>query len=240
MESLYIIFSLLFGACFGSFITMASYRLPKKEDILLKKSYCPKCNKPLKFISLIPIFSWIFQKGKCLNCGAKISVRYPLIEITAAVLFVLSYLKFGVSFNTMIFDLIIVVCLTMFVADLETYTLPDLLQIALLILSLTFIFNNDYDFCYAILSGFAYFLAFYLTAFLVSKWKKKEALGGGDIKFVSIIGLILGINNIVIFLFLAGLFGIIFGLIWKKTKKNEYFPFAPALIVSFLLLVFFL
>jgi len=240
MENIYIVFSLLFGACFGSFITMASYRLPKGEDIFLKKSYCPKCNKPLKLKSLIPIFSWIFQKGRCSMCGAKISVRYPLIEVITAIFFLFSYYKFGFSLNTIIVDLIIVICFTMFVTDLETYTIPDSLQISLLILVLLFIFNNNFDIFYSVLSGFFYFFIIYLTAFIVSKYKKKDALGGGDVKFITIAGLILGLYNITIFLFLAGLFGIIFGLVWKKIKKNEYFPFAPALIVSFLSLIFYL
>lgn len=240
MENIYIIFSLLFGACFGSFISMASYRLPRGEDIFFKKSYCPKCNKALKLKSLIPVCSWIFQKGKCSMCGAKISVRYPLIEFLTAVFFLLSYYKFGFSLNTIIMDLIIVVCFTMFVADLETYTLPDLLQISLLVLALTFICNNNYNILYSILSAFSYFLVIYLTSLIVSRWKKKDALGGGDIKFITIVGLILGMHNITIFLFLAGLFGVIFGLIWKRFKKNEYFPFGPALIASFLLLLFYL
>lgn len=240
MENIYIIFSLLFGACFGSFITMASYRLPRKEDIFLKKSYCPKCKKRLKLKSLIPIFSWIFQKGRCSECKTKISIRYPIIEVITAFFFLLSYFKFGFSMNTIIFDLIIVVCLTMLISDLETYTLPDTLQVSLLVLSLSFICNNDCDIFYSVFSAFLYFLIIYLTALIVSKWKKKDALGGGDIKFITIAGLILGIYNLTIFLFLTGLIGVIFGLIWKKVRKNEYFPFAPALIVSYLLLLFFL
>jgi prepilin signal peptidase PulO-like enzyme (type II secretory pathway) len=240
MGTIYIVFSLLFGACFGSFVTMASYRLPRNEDIFCKKSYCPKCKKAIKYFSLIPIFSWIFQKGRCSICGIKISIRYPLIEIITSILFLLSYFKFGISFNTIIFDLIIVTCLIMLVADFETYILPDSLQISLLILSLAFIYNNNYDIFYHTCSALLYFLVMYLTALVVSRLKKKDALGGGDLKFITIVGLILGINEITIFLFLSGLIGVIFGLIWKKVKKNDYFPFAPALISSFLLLMFIL
>ena len=235
----YSIFSLFFGACFGSFITMLSYRLPRNEDIVFKKSYCPTCNQPIKLWSLIPILSWIFQGGECSNCGAKISIRYPLIEIATAIMFYLSYLKFGVDWNTIIFDMIIVVCFTMFISDLETYILPDSLQISLLVLSLAFIFYNHFDILQSVISAFLYFIIIYITAYIVSKWKKKDSLGGGDIKFITVAGLILGLNNLTMFLFLAGLFGIIFGLIWKIFKKNDYFPFAPALIFSYLLLIYF-
>lgn len=238
MENIYIIFSILFGVTFGSFITLASYRLPKGEDICIKKSYCPKCKKPLKLLSLIPVISWVFQKGKCSMCGTSISIRYPLTELITAALFVLSFLKFGISLNTIIVDFFIVVCLIMFITDLETYTLPDSMQISLLLLSLLFIYNNNYDLFYSVLSSCCYFILIYLVALIVSKIKKKEALGGGDLKFITITGLILGIHDITIFLFLSGLIGIIFGLIWKKVTKNEYYPFAPALIISFLIIIF--
>lgn len=107
MDFVFFITSAIMGACFGSFATMASYRIPRKEDIVIKRSHCTKCNKEIKALSLIPILSWIFQGGKCSNCHAKISIRYPLIEVIASILFVISYLNFGISINTIILDIII-------------------------------------------------------------------------------------------------------------------------------------
>ena len=78
-----------------------------------------------------------------------------------------------------------------------------------------------------------------LTGFIVEKWKKKDAIGGGDIKFITIVGLVLGIDFLPMFLFMSGVIGVVFGLIWKKATKNEYFPFGPALILSFLFILFF-
>lgn len=236
---LFIIFSLLFGACFGSFITMASHRLPLNEDIFFKKSYCPKCKKAIKVISLIPIFSWLFQGGKCLNCKAKISIRYPLTEIITSILFLFSYIKFGASFNTIIFDLMIVVCMIMIITDLEHYIIPDSMQICLLLLSIIFIYNNNLDIFYSTISGAVYFFIIAATGYIVEKWKKKEAIGGGDVKFITIVGMILGLNLLPTFLLLSGMIGVIFGLFWKKITKNEYFPFGPALIISFLSLMLY-
>ena len=235
-SSFFIIFSLIFGAVFGSFITAASYRLPKNES-MLTRSHCPKCNKPLKIKSLIPIFSWLFQKGKCLNCKAKISVRYPITELTTSLLFLISYLRFGFNWNTVIFDLIIVVCLIMIISDLETYIIPDSMQISLLILSLIFIYYNNFDILYSVISAIVYFGIIFLSGCIVEKWKKKDAIGGGDIKFITIAGLVLGVSSLPFFFLFSGIFGVIFGLLWKKIKKNEYFPFGPALVVSFLSLL---
>jgi prepilin signal peptidase PulO-like enzyme (type II secretory pathway) len=105
MDFMYLISSIIIGACFGSFATMASYRIPRKEDIVKKRSYCTKCNKTIKALSLIPILSWFLQGGKCSSCHAKISIRYPLIELATSALFVISYLNFGISMNTIIVDI---------------------------------------------------------------------------------------------------------------------------------------
>ena len=233
-----IIFSLIFGACFGSFVTMASYRLPRNEDIFLKRSYCPKCKTPIAPFSLIPIFSWLFQGGKCSKCKNKISIRYPLTEIITSILFLLSYLKFGFDYNTIIVDLTIVACMVMIITDLETYTIPDSMQIVLLLLNIILVFHNSLDILYSVISSILYFAIIYMTGFIVEKWKNKESIGGGDIKFITIVGLCLGINALPIFLFLSGFIGLIFGLVWKKITKSEYFPFGPALIVSYLLILF--
>lgn len=240
LNIIYIIFSILFGACFGSFITMASYRLPRNEDIFIKRSHCPNCNNPLKAISLIPVISWLMQGGKCLSCGKKISIRYPLTEIITAFLFLLSYLKFGVSLNTILLDLIIVVCTVMVITDLENYIFPDSMQLSLLVFTLVFIFYNKIDLLQAMLSGFVYFLTFFLSGYLVKLWKKTDAIGWGDIKFVAIVGMLLGTKDLPIFLFTSGVIGVIFGIFWTSITKNKYFPFGPALIVAFLSIFYYI
>lgn len=240
MENIfYIIMSLVFGSIFGSFITAISYRLPRNES-MWTRSHCPVCNKKLKAISLIPIFSWLLQGGKCLNCGTKISLRYPLTEIITAILFLSSYLKFGYNFNTILVDVFIVICMIMIITDLETYTIPDSTQLALLFTSLIFIFYNNFDPLYSVFSAIIYFLLIFICGLIVEYWKKKDAIGGGDIKLITICGLVLGISLLPLFFLFSGLFGLIFGLIWQKVKKNEYFPFGPALVASFLFLIFYL
>ena len=184
--------------------------------------------------------AWLLQGGKCLNCGTKISLRYPLTEIITAILFLSSYLKFGYNFNTILVDVFIVICMIMIITDLETYTIPDSTQLALLFTSLIFIFYNNFDPLYSVFSAIIYFLLIFICGLIVEYWKKKDAIGGGDIKLITICGLVLGISLLPLFFLFSGLFGLIFGLIWKIIKKNEYFPFGPALVASFLFLIFYL
>ena len=91
------------GSLFGSFFSLATYRLPRHQDIVATRSYCTSCKHKLGFFNLIPIFSYIFQGGKCSFCNEKISIRYFLLEVVNGVLFVLSYLIFGYTVELLVF-----------------------------------------------------------------------------------------------------------------------------------------
>ncbi len=87
----------MIGTLFGSFYTLAVYRIPKRQDIIHTHSYCPNCNHKLGFLDLIPILSYLFLKGKCRYCEEKIRPRYLILEILSGMLFVL--IAFLVKFN---------------------------------------------------------------------------------------------------------------------------------------------
>lgn len=88
----------MMGTVFGSFFTLAVYRLPLHKDITHERSFCPNCNHRLEFLDLIPIFSYIFLKGKCRYCGQKIRIRYLILEILSGLVFLLAYLSFGIHY----------------------------------------------------------------------------------------------------------------------------------------------
>ena len=96
---LYIIIFIM-GSVFGSFLTLATYRIPLNEDITHKHSYCPKCNHKLSFLDMIPILSYLFIRGKCRYCKAKISPRYFIIEVLCGLSFVLLALTIRVNIYT--------------------------------------------------------------------------------------------------------------------------------------------
>ncbi len=216
---------------------MASYRVPKGEDIIFKRSYCPKCKKQLKLSSLFPIFSWIFQHGKCSNCGCKISVRYPLIELVTAIGFLITYLfvnNLSITYQIYFYSLFLL-CMLISIIDIETYEIPYTLQAILIIYGLIYIFNLKNNASIHLLSSILYFLIFYITAYSLSKYKKTDTIGGGDLGIIIGIGLFLGLNNINIFLFSSGIFGLIFGTVWNIKLKKNIFPFGAPLLLSFLI-----
>ena len=98
MEVYIYIIIFIMGAFIGSFASLAVYRIPIKEDILIKHSYCPNCKEKLVLKDLIPIFSYIYLKGKCSHCGKKIRARYLILELLSGLLFLLFFLSFNIDF----------------------------------------------------------------------------------------------------------------------------------------------
>lgn len=237
--ALELILIIISGLCAGSFITMASYRLAiEGEDpskLIFNRSSCPSCNNILKIRSLIPIFSWLFQKGKCTFCHNKISIRYPLIEFSMTAVFVLVYKLSGGDMNIkLLFTLLMAVFLMiMVVTDLENYFIPDITQIGMGILVLTYHFiNKDFRYDYYFVSA-GVFILFGMAldhGFLLIT--KKKAIGIDDIKFFGVAGLLLGIDQFPLFMIGSGFSGLVFGTIWQRITKDEVFPFAPALVIS--------
>ncbi len=96
------LFAFIFGAVVGSFLNVCIFRLPAHESIIKPLSRCPHCQHPLRFFDNIPLVSFIILKGKCRDCGAKISWRYPLVELITAVLSLILFLKFGPTLSFLI------------------------------------------------------------------------------------------------------------------------------------------
>lgn len=234
---------IILGLIFGSFISMASHRLASEDgkifDLIIRRSFCPKCNNILKIKNLFPIISWILQGGKCSYCHSKISSRYVLIEIFTAIFFLISYLSLGqeLNINLVIILLILVTLLIASIVDLEHYFIPNITQIILLILAffyhifITQDLNLIAHLYHALLYGFFIYLIYYF--YLI--FQKRYVIGSDDLKFFPIAGFFLGIENFVYFIAFLGISGIIYGMIWKILKKDKCFPFAPAL--SFALLM---
>ena len=97
VDIVYMVCFFVIGTLFGSFFTLATYRIPRKQDIMIKRSYCTSCKHELGFFDLFPILSYVFLGGKCRYCKEKISIRYPLFELANGVFFLLTYILLGMS-----------------------------------------------------------------------------------------------------------------------------------------------
>ena len=239
LNTLSIIIIAIMGACFGSFITAASYRLPREEDAIAGASKCPKCGSKLKVLDLIPILSWFFSGGKCRYCKVKISPRYVITEIITTLLFVFLVLKFGLTVKFIIFALLTVALLIMIISDFETYIMPDSTTIAALVLAAAYHYFNA-DLWQDFLLGFA---ACLLVALLLRYGfyliTKREGLGMGDVKFLPVAGLWIGQSSLPLYFIIAGLTGIITAIIWRVVYKKIEYPFGPALAIAMYVMALF-
>lgn len=238
--------AIIVGLCIGSFLNVVIYRLPNKMSLAKPSSHCPKCNYELKWYDNIPVLSYIILGGKCRSCKAKISFRYTLVEVTTALLFGLSVFTFWETSVPLaiIYMIASAVLICVFFIDLEHKIIFDRFQIILLALGAMSIFFDSYGWLSHVLGGAIGFAVFFLVSFAFEKICKKEGLGGGDVKLVGAMGLLLGWQRLLLSMLASTIPAVIILLIVSARRKNateeeKQFPFAPFLVFGFLVAIFF-
>ncbi len=218
----------LFGLCMGSFLNCAAWRIVHEESVLHGRSHCAKCNHPLGFFDLIPLFSYIFLGGKCRYCKEKIAFRYLLAELLSAAVFVTILLGFGFTMQALEAAFLGAILLCISFADLEDYLVPDRLIIAGIAGRLVFaIASGIYegtvwtDLLNTIVGGFAVALPLYVLVIVADKVMEKETMGGGDIKLIFMIGLYFRWQCSLFIMIVACVFGMIFGIVNNARQKDE-------------------
>ena len=154
------LFILVVGACIGSFLNVVALRALSKESIVFPSSKCPECNEPIKWYDNIPVLSYLFTfKGKCRNCGCKVSPQYPIVEAITALLFLAITLAFGITLKTLIVLILMCIAIVITITDLKKEYVFDIhmwLFIAFAVLySVLFKYgiNNAFEVCVGLLSG---------------------------------------------------------------------------------------
>lgn len=218
----------ILGAALGSFLNVCIYRIPEEESVVFPPSHCLGCGNRLLARDLIPIFSFVFLRGRCRHCQARISWQYPLVELATGLLFVLVWLSTGYSWATLAGWVFVAVLLTVTVIDLRHMIIPDQILLAGILMGLPFLFlNSRWDMLWGIAAGLAAG-AFMLAIAVVSR----GGMGGGDIKLAAFMGLFLGPQMVGLALFLAFLVGGLIGiglLVTGKKGRKDAVPFGPYL-----------
>jgi len=226
------------GLVFGSFLNVLIIRIPKNENIAFPGSHCVKCEKPLKWWHNIPVFSWLFLKGKCYYCKEPISIQYPLVEAATAAIFFISALKTETLYEALITALVFSLLLALSIIDFRYKEVPDSLNLTALTLS---IFSSS-DFVTNFQNALLFAGAFSLLRFYISYALKKEAMGEADIMIAATIGATVGINLGLLTIFLSAVLALIaFAAVAKRDMEMPYIPFlAAALFIVFVFRDFFL
>ncbi len=211
----------LFGLCIGSFLNVAIIRLPKNESINLPASHCPTCLHPLAWYHNIPLFSWIFLRGKCAFCKSHISFQYPLVELSSAFLYAFIYFHLANTLQALLIASVFALLLALSIIDLRYKAVPDALSLPALVLAFC-----AGDPLVSLQNGLLFMGAFAFLRFFVSALAKKEVMGEADIIIAGIIGALLGIKLGLAAIYISAVIAlIIFMIIRKKGYELAFIPF---------------
>jgi len=240
---LFLIFFFILGSAIGSFLNVVIDRTIRRET-LLGRSYCDNCHATLKTVDLVPIFSFVGLGGRCRVCKKPVSWQYPIVEAIAGILFVLSFLTMSASGNLTIASLLFyffLVSILVIVAtvDLKFSLIPTsfVYLASLVALVYNFIFLTQDAFIHNVGAAFLAAVVFGLIVFVT----RGKGMGSGDITLAFLMGLVLGFSQMVLAVFLAFFFGAlvsVFLIILGKKHFGQTIPFAPFLVLGFLIGLF--
>lgn len=225
MVLLYIIV-FVYGIVIGSFVNVLICRLPEHENIATERSHCMSCGHKLRWYDLVPLFSWLFLRGKCRYCGARISAQYPIVEAINGLGYVLILFVNGISLSSILYMLCFSILTAIAVIDWRTYEIPVGLNIAILALGAAGTIA-DYRNVWYHLIGMVSVSGFLLLLYIVTRGR---GIGGGDIKLMGAAGLLLGWKHIIFALVIGCVIGSVVHIILMKVKgKNRVLAFGPYL-----------
>ena len=236
------------GIIIGSFLNVCIYRIPKKETIVKGSSHCMTCMHSLNWKDLFPLFSWLFLRGKCRYCGAKISKRYPIIESLNGVLFLLAFIKFpfldsDLNFSVtnlisaLIYCAFFAILVVVSMIDFDTKEIPDRFHIIILALGLISFLTTapiSWDRWSTAITG----LGIVALPLCLIAWIT-DGIGEGDAKLTAAAGFLVG-PKVILFGFLAGaIIASIYGIIYKMRSKENEIPFGPFISIGIVIGIMF-
>jgi leader peptidase (prepilin peptidase) / N-methyltransferase len=228
----------IYGLLLGSFYNVVGLRVPEGKSIVAPRSSCPKCGHQLTALELIPVLSYVFQRGKCRQCKVGISPVYPLFELLTGVLFAGAFLLTGWSFELVIALTLISLFIIITVSDLAYMIIPDkVLLVFAGIFAVERIYQPLTPWWDSLAGAAAGFILLLLIAFA-----SRGGMGGGDIKLFALIGFAVGWKTMLLSFFFSTFFGAFFGvlgLLFGLVKKKQPIPFGPYIAIGTIVGYFF-
>ncbi len=220
------LYTFSFGLILGSFFNVVGLRVPLKQSIVKPRSACPTCGHQLKPYELIPVISFLLQRGKCRGCQSRISPIYPIMELLTAILFVTAPLVIGWSGELVIALTLISMLIIIVVSDINYMIIPDKILIwfaGIFLLERFFLpLIPWWDSLIGAVTGFLLLFVIMLVS--------KGGMGFGDVKLYALLGFVLGFKLVLLSFFLSTLYGAVIGglaQLFKIVKKRQPIPFGP-------------
>jgi len=240
----YILLSIVLGSIWGSFANVCIHRLPKEQSVVKGRSYCPSCEKEIKWFDNIPVISFIFLRAKCRNCKEKIKLTYFIVEILSIFSFFLIYYFFGLTITTLLLMILSIFFIIIFFIDLKHFIIPNELTFSLMVIGFIKSFDPNLNqtifpnYINSLIGGISGYLIIWLIIFFYKKVRKKEGMGLGDAKLLAAIGFWFGWASIPFVLFFSSIIALISTLpsLIKETKNlSSQIPFGPYIILATIL-----
>lgn len=234
----------VFGAAIGSFLNVVILRLPERKSIVCPSSSCPECGHPIRPYDNIPIASFFFLRGRCRDCGARISWRYPFIEFLTACLSLTLYLKLGLTAEFWVLFMFCAALLAIFWIDLDHMIIPDIISLNGIILGIAAAAAGctpGIDWKFSLLGAALGAAALYVPAVVYEKLRGIEGLGAGDVKLLAMIGAFVGPYGVIFVLFCSSLVGSMCALMsmaFRQIESTTPIPFGPFLTAAAVFYVF--
>jgi leader peptidase (prepilin peptidase)/N-methyltransferase len=231
------------GLCIGSFLNVCIYRVPESKSIVHPRSMCPNCRTFIPFYDNIPVFSYLWLRGRCRQCKVKIPLRYPMVELLGGLTALGTYLKFGLTWEALIYYTFIAVLLVVTFIDLDHRIIPDIITLPGIPLFFAASFAlPGITYKTALIGILAGGGSLFLVAWTYSLLTKKEGMGGGDIKLLAMMGGIIGWKGVLFTIFVGSLAGTLAGLaVMLQSRKGMKLavPFGPFLSIGGITYIFF-
>jgi len=234
----------LIGLCVGSFLNVVIYRVPRRESVIRPRSHCPSCDTPIADRDNVPVVSWLVLRGRCRSCRARISIRYPIVEVGTAALFVAAAVRLGATWQLPAFCVFFASLLAISMIDLDHFIIPNRViypTLAVTIPMLVVAAAADGTWSHlrnAAIGGVAGFAALFVIHFI-----SPRGMGFGDVRLAGVIGMMLGwlgLRYLFLGLFLGFLLAAVIGLALiaarLRTRKDAV-PFGPFMAMGAVLAV---
>jgi leader peptidase (prepilin peptidase)/N-methyltransferase len=238
----------LLGLVFGSFLNVCIARLPQHRSIARPRSQCPTCGGPVRTTDNIPLLSWVLLRGRCRNCQAHISARYPLVELGLALLWVACAWHTGPTWATLVDAVACFFLLGLLVMDAETMLLPDaftwpgMVAAVALRVAAPELHNRGLVALKILLSMALAALLLLLIQALYWLARRRQGMGWGDVKLIAMIAAFLGLEQTLLVYFLAIVSGAAFAIYWIRHRRvtgESLLPFGSFLCGAAIFTVFF-
>jgi leader peptidase (prepilin peptidase)/N-methyltransferase len=207
----------LFGIVIGSFLNVCIFRIPNHETVVTERSHCMRCGYQLSWYDMVPVFSWLFLRGRCRKCKEPISPQYPIIEAMNGILYLLVFVVNGFSVQSILYCLLMSALLVLSVIDWRTYEIPIGINIFILCLGILQVIT-DYKNWMNYLAGF---LCISILLELILLLSRGRAIGGGDVKLMAAAGLLLGWKRIILAFLLGCIIGSVIHLLRMRISGAD-------------------